>query len=249
MGSWFVAASEEGREKSKVRSYPFRLIFCGLNNDNMKLVRCSILRWWCVILLKCVLVQTNIVKLSKIENSKKYQYTYYKDEDSRKYSEERQGRYYDVVRQKLLQQHRQAESSEVSDDVPVTAQYPFVEQITNAIRRIATVVQDYLYEFSQSYLPSDGAIARIISVISNPGNAISDTCYDHSDCKYDSNVCLMGRCVCGQNGVKCSRTNPTCDRETGVCQCGKRKNRWGGPYTLCYIGQICTVHANMGKCR
>ena len=59
----------------------------------------------------------------------------------------------------------------------------------------------------------------------------------------------MGRCVCGQNGVKCSRTNPTCDRETGVCQCGKRKNRWGGPYTLCYIGQICTVHANMGKCR
>ena len=48
------------------------------------------------------------------------------------------GRYYDVVRQKLLQQHRQAESSEVSDDVPVTAQYPFVEQITNAIRRIAT---------------------------------------------------------------------------------------------------------------
>ena len=64
--SWFVAASEEGREKSKVRSYPFRLVFCGLNNDNMKLVRCSILCWWCVILLKCVLVRTNIVKLSEI---------------------------------------------------------------------------------------------------------------------------------------------------------------------------------------
>ena len=115
-----------------------------------------------------------------------------------------QGRYYDVVRQKLFQQHRQSESAEVPD-VPVTSEYPFVAQITTAIRRIATgfykklitflltmqkffkksyhfklwdklfhfsVVQDYLYEFSQSYLPSDGAIARIISVISN-GNPIS----------------------------------------------------------------------------
>ena len=43
----------------------------------------------------------------------------------------------------------------------------------NCINFLFTVVQDYLYEFSQSYLPSDGAIARIISVISNPGNAIS----------------------------------------------------------------------------
>merc|ERR1711978_44626 len=103
----------------------------------MKFFRCSILCWWCLLLLKCVFVQANIVKLSNIENGKKYPYKYYKDEDSRRYSEEREGRYYDVVRQKLFQQHRQAESNEITDDVPVTAQYPFVEQITNAIRRIA----------------------------------------------------------------------------------------------------------------
>ena len=48
-----------------------------------------------------------------------------------------QGRYYDVVRQKLFQQHRQSEGTELPD-VPVTSQYPFVEQITTAIRRIAT---------------------------------------------------------------------------------------------------------------
>ena len=58
-----------------------------------------------------------------------------------------QGRYYDVVRQKLFQQHRQSESAEVPD-VPVTSQYPFVAQITTVIRRIATGFYKKLITFS-----------------------------------------------------------------------------------------------------
>ena len=77
---------------------------------------------------------------------------------------------------------------------------------------------------------------------------IIDACLDHSDCTGDSNVCLVGKCVCGLNGSKCSRTNPTCDHETGTCQCGKRKNKWGGPYNVCYLGQICTTNGYRGKC-
>ena len=128
-------------------------------------------------------------------------------------------------------------------------------------------------------LPKQGAIARIISAISNAnpitGKAVIrsindlnniirfkgtaclisffsffvlDTCVDHSGCTGDSNICLMGRCVCGMNGSKCSRTNPTCDHETGTCQCGAKKNKWGGPYNFCYLGQICTVSKDRGKC-
>ena len=75
-----------------------------------------------------------------------------------------------------------------------------------------------------------------------------DSCLDHPDCTGDSNVCLLGKCVCGMNGSKCSKTNPTCDHDTGTCQCGAKKNRWGGPYNICYLGQICTVKGERGKC-
>ena len=51
----------------------------------------------------------------------------------------------------------------------------------------------------------------------------------------------MRRCVCGTNGYKCSKTNPTCDYDTGTCQCGVKKTRYGAPYTICYVGQICIL--------
>ena len=68
-------------------------------------------------------------------------------------------------------------------------------------------------------------------------------------CTGDSNVCIYGRCVCGKNGSPCSRTNPTCDYETGICQCGPKKNQWGGPYNICFLGQVCTVTGNIGRCK
>ena len=44
-----------------------------------------------------------------------------------------QGRSYDIVKQKL-----QRQSTDEDGDVPVTAHWPFAEQITTAIRRITT---------------------------------------------------------------------------------------------------------------
>ena len=67
-------------------------------------------------------------------------------------------------------------------------------------------------------------------------------------CTGDSNVCMYGRCVCGTNGSPCSATNPSCDYETGNCQCGPKKNKYGGPYNICFLGQICTVTGDTGRC-
>jgi len=210
----------------------------------MKL-KCSFLGC-CFLILRCTIVSCRNSKhfLSRIENTRKNQYKYYIDEDQRKYSEEKQARYYDVVHRKQVLRQQVAT---VDSDIPVDYQWPFAAQISSAITRISRSIRHYLYEFSENMLPKQGAIARIISAISN-ANPIADTCVDHSGCTGDSNICLMGRCVCGMNGSKCSRTNPSCDHETGTCQCGAKKNKWGGPYNFCYLGQICSVSRDRGKC-
>lgn len=73
-------------------------------------------------------------------------------------------------------------------------------------------------------------------------------CYEHSECTGDTNVCINRRCVCGAHGARCSQTNPTCDHSTGICQCGPKKNKWGGPAKRCFLGQVCVVLGEIGKC-
>jgi len=205
---------------------------------------------WCFLILRCTIVSCRYGRryVSRIENNRKYPYKYFIDvfidDNPRKYSVEKQARYYDVAhRKQVIRQQEQTADA----DIPVDYQWPFAAHIASAITRISRSIRYYLHEFSENMLPKQGAIARIISAISN-ANPITDTCVDHSGCTGDSNICLMGRCVCGMNGSKCSRTNPTCDHETGTCQCGAKKNKWGGPYNFCYLGQICTVSKDRGKC-
>ena len=79
-------------------------------------------------------------------------------------------------------------------------------------------------------------------------HGLDDKCDNHNNCKGDTNVCINGRCVCGAHGARCSKTNPTCDHITGICQCGPRKNKWGGPDKRCFLGQVCVIKDEIGRC-